>query len=107
MRTTRLTRLLSSQGKRIAGVLTAGLAVFLIAIVLRAGPGDPELKVLKTGLGIGTVTSDDGRINCGTVCDTDYASPVDVELTAVITPSQAQALLGGASRAAQAPVRVA
>ena len=58
-------------------------AVLFMAVVLSAQPaGDPPLKVMKMGLGSGTVTSADGRINCGADCDENYAGTDTVVLTA-------------------------
>ena len=95
MPTTKSIRSFLSNQPVAAWALTLAVALFLIAGVLRAGPGDPELKVLKTGLGIGTVTSLDGQINCGTICDTNYTSPpVNVVLNAVVTPGTNSTFVG-------------
>src|SRR5262249_39788871 len=40
------------------------------------------LKVMKMGLGSGTITSNPPGINCGTTCDATYGSAVAVTLTA-------------------------
>ena len=58
-------------------------AILYMAVVLSAQPAaDPPLKVMKMGLGSGTVTSADGRINCGVDCDENYAGTDTVVLTA-------------------------
>jgi len=41
-----------------------------------------ELRVMKMGLGSGTVTSTPAGISCGADCDETYSSPVTVTLTA-------------------------
>jgi hypothetical protein len=51
-----------------------------------AQTGDPVIKVMKVGLGSGTITSIDGRINCGADCDENYASTTTVDLRAVPDP---------------------
>jgi uncharacterized repeat protein (TIGR02543 family) len=40
------------------------------------------LTILKSGSGTGTVTSDDGAINCGSVCSQTYTSGTLINLTA-------------------------
>lgn len=58
------------------------VAVFLITVVLFGKQCfAAELKVLKTGLGSGTVTSSPAGINCGTDCNENFGS-VSVTLTA-------------------------
>lgn len=80
MRTTKLT---CSARNRLIYVFTFGLAVVLIAIVLFAqADDDPELHVVKTGLGSGTVTSSPAGISCGATCDATFGSSVFVTLTA-------------------------
>jgi len=57
--------------------------IFLTALVLFAGLASAaDLKVMKTGLGSGTVTSSPAAINCGSTCDATYGSAVSVTLTA-------------------------
>ncbi|HEY6392129.1 MAG TPA: hypothetical protein VIX89_12670 [Bryobacteraceae bacterium] len=51
-----------------------------------------NLKVMKTGLGSGTVTSSPAGINCGATCDAAYGSPVSVTLTA--TPAAGSTFTG-------------
>ena len=50
------------------------------------------LTVNKTGNGSGTVTSDDGRITCGTTCSASYTSGSTVVLTA--TPASGSIFTG-------------
>src|SRR5205807_235162 len=50
------------------------------------------LAVSKTGTGDGTVTSADGRIDCGTRCTASYPGGTTVTLTA--TPSQGSVFVG-------------
>lgn len=58
-------------------------ALFLIPIVLLADPADAaDLKVMKMGLGAGTVTSSPAGINCGSDCDETYGPTASVTLTA-------------------------
>lgn len=94
MRTTKLTRFVLSGSHRPAYAIAA--AVFLISIVLLAQPpGDPDLKVMKTGLGFGTITSDASNpgIDCGNDCDQGYADTAMVTLTA--TPTDAASTFMG------------
>lgn len=59
-----------------------GVAIFLIGSVLLADPAAAAaLKVMKTGLGTGTITSSPAGINCGGDCDETFGS-VNVTLTA-------------------------
>lgn len=83
MRTTKLTRFVLSTRNRVIYLFTSGVAVFLIAIVLFADPPDDgNLKVMKMGLGSGTITSSPAGINCGPDCDETFVSSVPVTLTA-------------------------
>jgi len=83
MRTTKLTRFVRSTGNRAGYVFATGVAVFLVAMVLLADPpDDPQLKVLKMGLGSGTVTSSPAGISCGGTCEAGFASTDTVTLTA-------------------------
>ena len=50
------------------------------------------LSVADTGTGTGTVTSSDGKINCGTMCSYNYDGGTMVTLTA--TPSQDSSFTG-------------
>ena len=62
---------------------TTAVAALLITLVLFADPaGAADLKVMKTGLGAGTVASTPAGISCGATCDATYTSPVSVTLTA-------------------------
>lgn len=76
----------SSTWNRAAQIFTL-LVICFIAVALFAQPGDdPELNVLKMGLGSGTVTSGDARINCGVDCTENYGSSDTVTLTATADP---------------------
>ena len=68
------------------------LTVLALVVVPALATGPFTLTVEKAGDGTGTVTSDDGKINCGEVCEATYAprasgklmSPqVEVRLTAI------------------------
>jgi hypothetical protein len=60
-----------------------GVAVFLTTAFLFAHHADAaDLKVMKTGLGSGTVTSTTPGINCGATCDGTFLSSASVTLTA-------------------------
>ncbi len=73
----------SSTWNRIVYLFTPAVVLFLVAIGLFAqGGDDPELKVMRTGLGSGTITSADSRINCGADCNENYLSSDSVTLTA-------------------------
>lgn len=94
MKTTRLIRFPLSIGRRFGGWMTTGVVVFLTASFLFAGPAMAvDLKVMKTGLGFGTVTSAPAGINCGADCDETYGS-VSVTLTA--TPAAGSTFSGWA-----------
>lgn len=68
--------------------ITSTIWIFLIVIFLAGETANAaqQLKVMKMGLGTGTVTSSDGQINCvsGSVfgCDGSYTTPATVTLTA-------------------------
>ena len=84
----------SSTWNRFVYVFTSILAVIFIALILRGQPpGDPELKVMKIGLGIGTITGT--GINCGTDCDQNFNSSDSVTLTAAQDGSSTFAGWGG------------
>jgi hypothetical protein len=72
----------SSTWSRIIYLLTASTILFVIAMALSAQGDDPEMKVMRTGLGSGTIASADGRINCGADCNENYAGSDMVTLTA-------------------------
>ena len=66
---------------------TPGLAALLIASFVFADHANAaDLKVMKTGLGFGRVSSSDPGINCGTDCDQNYTSAVSFTLTATADP---------------------
>jgi hypothetical protein len=73
----------------------------IMTLVIPASPAPPTppppvstrlLSVLKTGAGVGTVTSDPPGINCGTDCSETYLTGIHVALTA--TPA-AGSVFGG------------
>ena len=86
MRTTKLTRFARSKWSRVVCVIVLGVVVLFIAVMPSAQTGDPVIKVMKVGLGSGTITSTDGLINCGGDCDENYASTTTVNLRAVPDP---------------------
>ncbi len=83
---TALINLTRSRWSRIVSVLILGLVILFIAVMPSAQTGDPVLKVMKVGLGSGTITSTDGQINCGADCAQEYTSATTVELRAVSDP---------------------
>lgn len=85
MRTAKLTRFVP----RLVYVLTSAVVVFLITTVLSADPpADGRLKVLRTGLGSGSVTTSPGGITCGPVatCEATFPSSPEVVVTASPEP---------------------
>jgi hypothetical protein len=58
------------------------LSVLALVVVpaLANGPNQFTLTVNKAGAGTGTVTSDDGKINCGVVCEATYEPPTSGKL---------------------------
>src|SRR5437773_5869435 len=63
--------------------MTPGVVGLLITIVLSSGPAcGADLKVMRTGLGSGTVTSNPAGITCGGACDATFGDGVTVTLTA-------------------------
>ena len=66
---------------------TPGVAALLIASFVFADHANAaDLKVMKTGLGFGRVSSSTPGINCGTDCDQTYATAVSFTLTAIEDP---------------------
>jgi hypothetical protein len=61
------------------------IVLFLLLFVMQSFWGQNTLRVMKTGLGDGTITSNVGGINCGANCNATYASATDVTLTAQAT----------------------
>lgn len=76
----------SSTWNRAVYTFTVVAVLFITMVLLAQPPDDPELKVMKMGLGSGTVTSADGRINCGSDCDENYLSSDTVVVTASPDP---------------------
>ena len=72
----------------------ATLLSVLVLVVVPALAIEPfTLTVNKDGVGTGTVTSDDGKINCGEVCEATYGPPKSgklmlpqVQVTLTATP---------------------
>jgi hypothetical protein len=69
------------------------LSVLALVVVPALAIGQFTLTVEKAGDGTGTVTSDDGKINCGAVCAATYAPTApgklmseQVEVTLTATP---------------------
>jgi hypothetical protein len=97
MRTPKLIRRVLPNWNRFAYVLTPVAAVLFVAGGLFAqGGDDPELRVLRTGLGSGTVTSDAAHpgIDCGADCSEGYASTATVILTATPQPGSGSSFTG-------------
>lgn len=64
-------------------VSTPGVAIFLVTSFLFANhAAAADLKVMKMGLGSGTITSSPAGISCGGDCDEPYGGAVSVTLTA-------------------------
>lgn len=83
MKTTKSIRFSSSIWGSSSCRIARGVGIFLFTVILVAGSaGAANLKVMKMGLGSGTVTSSVGGINCGASCDATFGSPVSVTLTA-------------------------
>jgi Divergent InlB B-repeat domain len=73
----KLAKLISPMYSIVIGIIT-----LLTAVVLFSGTtATITLKVMKMGLGSGTVTSSNG-INCGGTCDVNFASGTSVTFTA-------------------------
>jgi len=68
-----------------------------VEITLRGEAIKPQftLTVNRTGAGTGTVTSDDGGINCGSDCSQGYESNATVILTATADPGSVFVQWGG------------
>lgn len=83
MTTAKSTRFVLSKWNRVAFAITVGVALLLATIRLFAQAGPSQLSVMKTGLGLGRVTSTSTTgIDCGTDCDEGYATSVTVTLHA-------------------------
>ncbi len=77
---------------RIVGFISISMALGLSAAVAQTS----QLRVLKTGLGDGTVTSNSGTLSCGFLCDETYNSTVTAVLTATAAPGSTFAGWSGA-----------
>lgn len=86
MKETKLNPLKGARWIRLGYVFAIGVAIFLLGMFLHAqppkDPNDPQLKVLKMGLGSGTVSSSPAGINCGGTCEAGFAGGASVTLTA-------------------------
>ena len=72
---------------RLAYVFLSSAVVFLLTVVLFADPpADGNLKVMKMGLGSGTVTSNPAGINCGGDCDETFSAASPIQITASPDP---------------------
>src|SRR5712664_2197778 len=84
MRTTKLIR------------FAPGVAVLLTTFFLIAKDADAaDLKVLKMGVGSGTVSSTTPGVNCGTTCDGTFLASASVTLTARADPDSTFSGWGG------------
>src|SRR5262245_9742611 len=62
---------------------STSLVVLLAALFFCIERSDAaDLKVMKSGLGSGTITSSPAGINCGVICDATFGSTITVTLTA-------------------------
>lgn len=87
MRTIKLIRFLLSRWRPSIYGITFGVAVFLTTTILFVNPaGAQDLRVMKKGLGSGTITSNPPGIDCGGDCDQTFGSGVSVTLTATPGP---------------------
>lgn len=68
--------------------LTSAFAVSLMILGTVSAAHAQQLRVLKVGLGSGTITSATTGINCGTDCDQTYPSGASVILTAAVVGSE-------------------
>ncbi len=65
--------------------LRLALTVLAVTCGLRAAHAT-DLRVLVTGLGSGTITSNPAGIDCGATCDASFATTDSVDLTAMADP---------------------
>lgn len=80
---TMLIRFFRSPWKRGLYLFLPGIIVVLIVLARFAKPlDDPQLKVLRMGLGSGTVSSSPTGIDCGATCEAGFATGASVTLTA-------------------------
>ncbi len=86
MGTTKFIRFARSKPRHVFFVFILGIVVLFIALRPSAQTRTPALKVMKVGLGAGTVTSTDGSINCGPTCSAGYPAARMVELIAAPDP---------------------
>jgi hypothetical protein len=84
--------MMHSQKVKLLLWFTALLSILALVVVPALADGKFTLTVNKAGDGTGTVTSDDGKINCGAVCEATYelftsgklmSQQVEVTLTAI------------------------
>jgi len=87
MRTTKLIHFVSSAWSPFLARIIPSVAVFLITVFPFADrAGAQDLRVMKKGLGSGTITSVPPGINCLTDCDETYSLGQLVTLTATADP---------------------
>lgn len=95
MGTTERNRFAARTRSRSTGGIALGVVALLFTLLGLADPaGAADLKVMRTGLGSGTVTSATPGISCGLDCDETYGSAVAVTLTA--TPDAGSTFSGWA-----------
>jgi len=83
-----------TRSRSMAGI-APGVAALLFILLGLADPAvAADLRVMRTGLGSGTVTSAPAGISCGLDCDETYGSAVSVTLTA--TPDAGSTFTGWA-----------
>ena len=63
-------------------IVSSIVILLMTALALPGMAGAADLKVMMTGLGAGTVTSNPAGINCGADCDETYGASAMVTLTA-------------------------
>ncbi len=93
MRNIKLIPLVLSTWSRFIFRMMPGVVVLMVTLGMCASDaGAADLKVMKQGLGSGTITSTVAGINCGTDCDETYAATVSVSLTP--TPAAGSSFAG-------------
>lgn len=96
-------------GKHISSIyrIVLGIVILLVALILFADPPPPyTVRVMKTGLGAGSVTSTAPGINCGGDCD-EVITGTSVELTATADPGSVFVRWEGEVNVTTNPVTIA